>query len=187
MIPLSVFLTAAALFGVAATEMAFSLLMRLPQRLEAEREVEGEGLRRYLEDPLKFFVPARVMRAALLVLMMVLLVQAFGTGIGAAALLLAVSLGIYLLAGHLLPALVVRRSPQRVLDLLLPLFSAVARVLLPFTSLIIAWLGHRSNARERRRGRGRGTGRSVNARRPAPGRREPAAAVRGRLRRDVGA
>ena len=35
-----------------------ALLMRLPQRLEAERESESDALAAYLDDPLKFFVPA---------------------------------------------------------------------------------------------------------------------------------
>jgi hypothetical protein len=42
------------------TEMAFTLLMRLPERLEAERESDGDALGAYLEDPMRFFVPARI-------------------------------------------------------------------------------------------------------------------------------
>ena len=40
--------------------MAFTLLMRLPQRLEAERESDDDALAPYLDDPLQFFVPARL-------------------------------------------------------------------------------------------------------------------------------
>ena len=48
-------------------EAAFSLLMRLPRRLEAERESENEALSTYLDDPIKFFVPARFLFGTLLV------------------------------------------------------------------------------------------------------------------------
>ena len=57
---------ASGLLFFALVEMAFTLLMRLPERLEAERE--NEALRTYLEDPPRFFVPARLMRGVLLIL-----------------------------------------------------------------------------------------------------------------------
>ena len=74
-------------------------------------------------------------------LTVVLLSQAVGTGLEALALLLALSLLLYLVVGHIVPALLVRRSPDRVLDLLLPPFSAIANVLAPLTMLIVAWVG----------------------------------------------
>ncbi len=141
MIPLLVFLTSTGILGLAAIETAFGLLMRLPQRLEAERERANDALRAYLEDPLTFFVPARLMRGVLLVFTVVLLSQAFGVGLEAAALLLASCVLLYLAVGHVVPALLVRRSPQRVLDVLLPPFSAIANVLAPLTLLVIGWLG----------------------------------------------
>ena len=57
--------------------------MRLPQRLEAERESEGDALAAYLDDPLKFFVPARLMRGLLLVLSIALLARADRHDVGA--------------------------------------------------------------------------------------------------------
>ncbi len=141
MIPLLVFLTSAGILAFATVETAFGLLMRLPQRLEAERARGNDALSAYLEDPLKFFVPARLIRGVFLVLTVVLLSQAVGTGLEALALLLALSLLLYLVVGHIVPALLVRRSPDRVLDLLLPPFSAIANVLAPLTMLIVAWVG----------------------------------------------
>ena len=86
MIASSLFLAAVGLLFFALVEMAFTLLMRLPQRLEAERESEDDALAAYLEDPLKFFVPARLMRGALLILFVVLLAQHVDTGwVGAAS------------------------------------------------------------------------------------------------------
>ena len=141
MIPLLVFLTSLGMLGFATVETAFGLLMRLPQRLEAERARANDALSAYLEDPLKFFVPARLIRGVLLVLTVVLLSQAFGAGAEALALLLATSVLLYLVVGHVVPALLVRRSPERVLDLLLPAFSAIANVLAPLTMLVVAWAG----------------------------------------------
>ena len=141
MIPLLVFLTSTGMLAFATVETAFGLLMRLPQRLEAERARGNDALSAYLEDPLKFFVPARLIRGVFLVLTVVLLSQTVGTGLEALALLLALSLLLYLVVGHIVPALLVRRSPDRVLDLLLPPFSAIANVLAPLTMLIVAWIG----------------------------------------------
>jgi putative hemolysin len=140
-IPLVVFLIAAAMLGFAIVETAFALLMRLPQRLEAERAGGNEALKAYLDDPLRFFIPGRIMRGLLLVLAIVLLSQSFGTGWTAALLLMTWGVVLYLLVGHILPPFFVRRSPERTLELLLPLFSTFANILAPLTTLILAWLG----------------------------------------------
>jgi CBS domain containing-hemolysin-like protein len=142
MIPLLIFLAATAMLGFAVVETAFGLLMRLPQRLEAERARANSALSAYLEDPLKFFIPARIVRGLLLIGLMVLLSEVFGNGLSAAALLAGWGAVLYLGVGHILPALLVRRSPERVLELLLPLFSVVANVLAPFSAILIGWLGH---------------------------------------------
>jgi CBS domain containing-hemolysin-like protein len=139
MIPLLVVLTSGGLLFLALVETAFGLLMRLPQRLEAERESENEALATYLDDPLKFFVPARLMRGTLVVLLVVFLVQPLGTGFQGGLALAAISIAIILGIGQILPALIVRRSPERYLDLLLPPFTAVANLFGPFTALIIGW------------------------------------------------
>jgi CBS domain containing-hemolysin-like protein len=141
MIPLLIFLGAAAMLGFAVVETAFGLLMRLPQRLEAERARANSALGAYLEDPLKFFIPARIMQGLLLIGVVVLLSQTFGSGLTAAALLATWGAVLYLGVGHILPALLVGHSPERVLELLLPPFSAVANVLAPFTAILIGWLG----------------------------------------------
>ena len=141
MIPLAVFLVACAIAYLAVVETAFGLLMRLPERLEAERESEADGLAAYLEDPLKFFVPARLLRGILLIVMVVLMVQPIGTGWGPGLIVFLLSTGLVLVAAHLVPALVVRRAPERLLATLLPPFTAVANLATPFTSLIVGWLG----------------------------------------------
>jgi CBS domain containing-hemolysin-like protein len=141
MIPLAVFLVACAIAYLAVVETAFGLLMRLPERLEAERESAADGLAAYLEDPLKFFVPARLLRGILLILAVVLMVQPIGTGWGPGFIVFLLSTGLLLIAAHLVPALVVRRAPERLLATLLPPFTALANIATPFTSLIVGWLG----------------------------------------------
>jgi CBS domain containing-hemolysin-like protein len=144
MIEFLVFLTASGLLFFAVVETAFGLLMRLPQRIEAERASEGDALAAYLEDPLKFFVPARVMRGMLLALAIVLLAQLFGTGFEAGLTLMACGLLLSVGVAQVLPAVILRQvqSPERVLELLLPLFTFAANLISPFTVLIIGWLGN---------------------------------------------
>jgi putative hemolysin len=139
MIPFLVLLTSAGLLFLALVETAFGLLMRLPQRLEAERATESNALAAYLDDPITFFVPARLMRGSLLVLLMVLLADAFGTGFPGWLFLLGTGIAISSIVGQVLPALIVRRSPERYLELLLPAFTTVASAFGPFTALVIGW------------------------------------------------
>ncbi len=141
MIPLLVLATAGGLFFFALVETAFGLLMRLPQRLEAEREGDNPALAAYLDDPLKFFVPSHLMRATLLVLMIVLLAQSIDAGFPGWLTLLATGVALAVGVGQILPAAIVRRSPERFLDILLPAFTVVANVTGPFTALIIGWMG----------------------------------------------
>ena len=141
MIELSLFLSAVGLLFFALVEMAFTLLMRLPQLLEAERAADGDALAAYLDDPVKFFVPARLMRGALLVLFVALLAQTVDTGFVGGSILFASGVVLAIGIGQLLPAIIVRLSPAKILDVLLPIFTVVANVISPLTSLIISFLG----------------------------------------------
>jgi CBS domain containing-hemolysin-like protein len=125
----------------ALVEMAFTLLMRLPQRLEAERESDSDALGPYLDDPLQFFVPARLIRGLLLIVAIVLLAQIIDRGLVGAIILAASGVGIAVGLGQFLPAFLVRLSPERILELLLPPFTAVANAISPLTALIISVLG----------------------------------------------
>ncbi len=154
MIPLLVLATVGGLFFFALVETAFGLLMRLPQRLEAEREADNPTLAAYLDDPLKFFVPSRLMRATLVVLMVVLLAQVIDRGFPGWLILLATGVGLAIGVGQVLPAAIVRRSPDRFLDLLLPAFTVVANVAAPFTALVMAWMGQASEPARARESNG---------------------------------
>ena len=150
MISLPLFLSAVGLLFFALVEMAFTLLMRLPQRLEAEHASDDDALTAYLDDPRKVFVTARLMRGALLGLFVALLAQHVDTGWVGGMTLFGSGLALAVGVGQILPAVIVRLSPQRVLQTLLPLFTAVANVISPLTALIIGFLG----AIERRQGNG---------------------------------
>lgn len=153
-IPLLVFVVVCGMAYLAVIETAFGVLMRLPERLEAEREGGADGLTAYLEDPLKLFVPARFMRGVLLTLTVVLIVQMMGTGFYSGVALFVLAVGLNVVAGHLVPALIVRRAPERLLAMLLPPFTAMANVVTPLTSLVIGWLGEAESTTPRTNGNG---------------------------------
>ncbi len=159
-IPLLVFVVVCGMAYLAVIETAFGVLMRLPERLEAEREGEADGLASYLDDPLKLFVPARFLRGLLLILVVVLLAQPLGTGFYAGLGLFALAVILNVVAGHLIPAIIVRRAPERLLAMLLPPFTAMANVVTPLTGLIIGWLGPAEASMPRSNGHGSATSHS---------------------------
>jgi CBS domain containing-hemolysin-like protein len=140
MIPLILFLCLAGMLYAAVVETAFGVLMRLPHRIDAERARDPK-LAAFLEDPMKLFVPARILRGALLIAVVVLLAQVLGVGFGPGLVLFAIGVVTNILLGQVLPAQIVRRTPERVLQLLMPGFTAAANVIAPITSLIVSWLG----------------------------------------------
>ena len=142
MVQFTILVSITALFFVGLVEMAFTLLMRLPQRLEAERESEGGALDAYLEDPARFFIPARILRGALLVLATVLGAQLVDPGMIGGVTLFATMFVAAIGAGQFLPALVIRySSPERTLDLLLPIFTIAANIISPLASLLTGRFG----------------------------------------------
>jgi CBS domain containing-hemolysin-like protein len=139
MTPLLLFLLGCILVYLGSVQSAFSALMRLSLRLLAERNGRGAHLGRYLDDPMRLFVPARLLIGLALVLATVLVARAVGTGsphlVGATILL---TLAFGLVCEQLIPLLIVRRDPERVLEILLPSFAAVARVVQPLTAALLA-------------------------------------------------
>jgi len=140
MIPLILFLCLVGMLYAAVVETAFGVLMRLPHRIDAERARDAR-LAAFLEDPMKLFVPARILRGGLLVGSVVLLAQVIGIGFGPGLALFAIGVLTNIVLGQVLPAQIVRRTPERVLHTLLPGFTAAANLIAPLTSLIVAWLG----------------------------------------------
>ncbi len=135
MIPLTIFLLACVAVYLGAVGSAFSALMRLSLRLVAERSDRPGALGRYLDDPILLFTPVRVLLGLVTVVASALLAKQIGIGSAYQVLLVVISgaafVGIFEL---LLPLLIVGRDPERVLEILLPSSTPIARVVGPITA-----------------------------------------------------
>ena len=138
MIPLLLFLLAIAAVYVGTIETAFSALMRLSLRLMAERGGRDDRLGFYLEDPIQLFVPARLLLGIIFSLATMFIAILTGrTGFQSVGILL-IFVAIFILAcEHFLPLLIVRRNPERMLEVLLPPFDVAARFLHPLTGGLV--------------------------------------------------
>ena len=137
MIPLSIFLLACAAVYLGAIEAAFSALMRLSLRLIAERSGRPDRLGEYLDDPLLLFMPVRLLLGLVTVSATALLARAFGTqGANTLTSVIVSVIAFVLICELLLPLALVRRDPERMLEILLPSFAPVARALGWLTRLI---------------------------------------------------
>jgi CBS domain containing-hemolysin-like protein len=134
MIPLILFLLACIAVYLGAIGSAFSALMRLPLRLAAERSDRPGALGVYLDDPILLFTPVRTLLGLVTVSATGLLAWQIGVA-GAHNVLLVVlsGAGFVGLFELLLPLLIVGRDPERVLEILLPSFAPIARLVGPLT------------------------------------------------------
>ena len=119
-----------------AIEAAFSALMRLSLRLVAERSNRPGALGAYLDDPLLLFIPTRLLLGLVTGLATALLALGIGISVSALGTVVLVMAGFVLLCELLLPLAIVSRDPERVLELLLPTFAPVVRILSPVTRWI---------------------------------------------------
>ncbi len=134
MIPLLIFLLACLAVYLGAIEAAFSALMRLSLRLTAERSGRPGALSVYLDDPVLLFVPVRLLLGLANAAATALLARAIGVERPESLMIVIVSVVAFVVLFELLlPLLIVRRDPERVLELLLPSFSPVARALAQLT------------------------------------------------------
>jgi putative hemolysin len=137
MTPLLLFLLGVAAVYVSTVITAFSALMRLSLRLMAERNGREDLLGLYLDQPLRLFIPARLLLAIVTVAAVSLLARVTGLDAGQGLPLLAAGALVFVIVcEHILPLLLVRRNPERVLDMLLPSFEAITRVLQPLTAAL---------------------------------------------------
>jgi CBS domain containing-hemolysin-like protein len=112
--------------------------MRLSLRLMAERGGRSDRLGQYLGDPLELFIPVRILLGVCTVLAGVLIARLSDVRDAVSVVVFIVSLVAFVVVcEHVLPMVVVRRDPERVLDVLLPVFHPAARVLRPLTALIL--------------------------------------------------
>ncbi|HEU4939246.1 MAG TPA: hemolysin family protein [Vicinamibacterales bacterium] len=138
MIPLLLFLLAIAAVYVGTIETAFTALMRLSLRLMAERGGRDDRLGFYLEDPTQLFIPARLLLGLIFSLATMFIAILTGrTGFQSIGMLLVFVAIFILVFEHVLPLLIVRRNPERVLEVLLPPFDVVARFLHPLTGGLV--------------------------------------------------
>jgi CBS domain containing-hemolysin-like protein len=135
MTPLFMFLLGVFAVYFSTVMTAFSALMRLSLRLMAERGGRDDTLGWYLDEPLRLFLPARLLLAGITVAAVTLLARVTGLDIGRGLPLLVLSSLVFVLVcEHLIPLVIVRRDPERVLEILLPSFDAIARLLKPITA-----------------------------------------------------
>jgi CBS domain containing-hemolysin-like protein len=117
MTPLTLFLLGCATVFLGAIQAAFSALMRLSLRLMAERGGRDDRLGQYLDDPLQLFIPVRILIGVCTVLAGVLIARLSDVRDALSVVTFIVSLVAFVVVcEHLLPLLIVRREPERVLD-----------------------------------------------------------------------
>ena len=135
MMPLLLFLLGCAVVYVATIESAFGALVRLPERLSAERDARQASLTAYLEDPLRLYVATRFLRGVLFASVSVVLARLIGVANAQAVALLLLALVVFVIVcEQLVPSALVRRDAGLALQWLLPSFDVACRLLRPFTA-----------------------------------------------------
>lgn len=150
MIPLLVFLLACAAVYLGTILAAFSALMRFSLRMLAESTAgPRDVLTTFLEDPAALFFPARLLLGLVTALTAVLLaeLESVGETPHGIWLFLASMVTFVIVCFHVVPQLIVRQHPQRVLEVLLPSFAVIASVFGPMTRAVA---GATSNGNDRR-------------------------------------
>jgi CBS domain containing-hemolysin-like protein len=133
-----ILLLALAAMYVGTIETAFSALMRLSLRLMAERGGRPDRLGYYLENPVQLFIPARLLLGLIFSLATVLIaVRTGSSGPKSIALLLLLVAIFIVVFEHIVPLLIIRRNPERVLEVILPPFDVVARAMRPLTGGLV--------------------------------------------------
>jgi CBS domain containing-hemolysin-like protein len=144
LIPLLLFLLGIAGIYVGTVQAAFTALMRLPERLSAERSDPNDLLTRYLDEPRLLFIPARLLLGLILVFSVELTTILFGISTWRSVGTLALMIGGFVVAcEHLVPQLIVRSNPRLVAEFLLPSFRIVASPLLPLTLALLGLVRRR--------------------------------------------
>ena len=132
MIPLAIFLLACAAAYLGTIEAAFSALMRLSLRLVAERSDRPGELGTYLDEPLLLFLPLRFLLGLVTATATALLALAININSAHDIAIVVISVAAFVIVCELLlPVAIVLRDPERILGLLLPSFSPIAKALGP--------------------------------------------------------
>ncbi len=138
MTPLALFLLACAAVLVGTVSAAFSAMMRLSLRLAAERSDRDDLLGGYLDDPMRLFIPTRLVLAIIYVVAGALLARVVGMEAGHGLPTLIAAMAVFaLVCEHLLPLVIIRHDPEAVLSATLPVFHPVERLLRPLTHALL--------------------------------------------------
>ena len=138
MIPLGIFVLACAATYIGTIETAFTVLMQLPLRLDAERH-QWMSKAGYLDDPVRLFLPLRLLSGGLVVLVVVLVLAFTERDTTTSIAVVTLSLTVFvLLFSYAIPSLIVGRNPVQILELLLPSVQILVRFLEPITKSIRA-------------------------------------------------
>jgi putative hemolysin len=142
LLPLLIFLLGCAAVYLGAIGSAFSALMKLSLRVLAERSDRPSTLEAYLDEPIVLFTPVRLLLGVVTVTATALFAGLIGTGGLHHLVLIGVSGGLFVgVFELLLPLLIVGRDPERVLEILLPSFNPLARLMRPLTEWTLRMLG----------------------------------------------
>jgi putative hemolysin len=148
MSPLLLFLIGCLSIFLGTVQAAFSALMRLSLRLMAERGGRSDALGHYLDDPLQLFIPVRILLGGCYVFAGALIARLIEVTNASTLGLFIVSLVAFVVVcEHLVPMAITRRDPEQVLDVLLPAFRPVERLVYPLT-LALLNLGHQRRERD---------------------------------------
>jgi CBS domain containing-hemolysin-like protein len=148
MTPLFLFLIGCVSIFLGTVQTAFSALMRLSLRLMAERGGRRDALGHYLDDPLQLFIPARILLGGCYVFAGALIARLIQLSDAPSLTMFVVSLiAFVVVCEHLVPMVITRRDPEKVLDILLPAFRPVARLISPLTVALLN-LGHQWRDRD---------------------------------------
>ena len=137
MTPLLLFLLGCAATYLGTVSAGFNALMRLSLRIHAERTDRDDALGWYLDDPRRLFIPVRVLFSIITVLATALLARVTNVDPTGFPILVLAVIGVTVSCEHFIPLLIVRRDPERVLDVLLPSFDVAARALRPLTAALL--------------------------------------------------
>jgi CBS domain containing-hemolysin-like protein len=138
MTPLLLFLLGCVTVFLASIQAAFSALMRLSLRLMAERSGRHDRLGRYLDDPPQLFIPVRLLIGICTVLAGALIARLSDVhDLRSVAIFIVSLVAFVIVCEHLFPMLVVRLGAEEVLDVLLPAFQPIARLIRPLTRTLI--------------------------------------------------
>jgi CBS domain containing-hemolysin-like protein len=149
MTPLALFLVACAAIFLGTVQTAFSALMRLSLRLMAERGGRSAQLGQYLDDPLYLFIPVRTLIGLVTVMAAVLIARSSDIQSAKSVTVFIVSfVAFVVVCEHVIPMAIVRRDPEEVLDVLLPVFTPLAGLLTPITVALVEVIGRRERERE---------------------------------------